>query len=196
MSFAKSSCFQKYTQLPIDAMDNTLAIDAVWVDPKVKLNQVLPVALYFALRSGRIRGMANVVTLIAQPNTGIPIATLMQLESLSKVPVINVNNQKMIAVAGRIKYSMVKLLDQFYENDRSQMLDFFADEVVATYKLWLQKFFNGSWARSIIDERISKEQYICSLYNLHQYVKFTTRICSRCSAHSDEGLRLNQYIQH
>lgn len=193
---ALGSVFQSMSKLSESALSKTFYIDAVWVAGDVKLHRVLPLILYFALRSGRILGMENIVALIAHPNAGVPLATVLRMEAISKVQYIDFGGKSYGAMAQRLSYSMTKLYEQLHDEDLAILPRYFIEEIVETHAHWLQRFFKGSWARAIIEERISKEQYICSLYNLHQYVKYTTRLCARCIAHSDDLPLRNHYIHH
>lgn len=192
---AKKSDFQKITQLSDSALEKALVIQDIWISPQASMQKILPMLLYCALRRGRIWGMTNVVMLIPEPNP-IPVATKLNLRPLDKVGAITHERKPFVAMAQRIDYSAAKI-NEFLDLGHKKLLpEYFAAEIVETYAIWLEKFMQGSWARSIIEERISKEQYICSLYNLHQYVKHTTRICARCVAHSEDVVLRNHYIHH
>lgn len=193
---AKNSFFQNITGYKDTDLEKVLYIDAIWVAKDTGVTQTLPLALYFALQRGRIWGLSNVVALIPQPNTQLPIATFMHMEQLVKAPLIERDGVKYLPVAQRLPYSMVKLYEQLEISEKENLPPYFVKEILETLTRWLERFYSGSWAQSIIEERITKEQYICSLYNLHQYVKFTTRLCARCITYSNDFLIRNHYINH
>lgn len=195
VSFAKHSFLVQRIGFPEDAFHKILAIDAVWLKNGVNHAKILPIVLYFALRFGRVHGMGNVVAVLPKASSAEKIPSLLHLQALANVE-FDLDGNESVLLSGRIKYSQVKLLEQFSSEDKAVMPKYYVKEIIATHRLWLEHFYQGSWARAIIEERISKEQYIWSLYNLHQYVKWTTRLCARCIAHADDIVLRNNYIHH
>lgn len=193
---AENSEFHKITKMTKNALENCLYINSVWISKDAILSETLSAILYFALRRGRIWGKGNVVALVPIPNQNVPIATLLHLDRLGNVPEIEIANQKYLALAQRIKYSMHYIYDQCQGESLELIKDHFVDEILETHKRWLNRFYTGSWASSILNRTLSKEQYVSSLYNLHEYVRQTTRLAARCIAHSENMTLRNHYINH
>ena len=57
-------------------------------------------------------------------------------------------------------------------------------------------FFEGAWARAIRERTMTRQQYIACLYNMHHYVRQTTRHCGRAvGASKDKELRAH-WVEH
>lgn len=193
---AENSQFQTLTRLTQDALTNSVYISSVWVSPDAAMAEVLPAVLYRSLRRGRILGKENVVALIPVPNPDVPLATLMKMNRLENVGQITVNNKTLLPIAQSIKYSIHHIYNQCDHDIQKLINDNFGDEIVETHYAWLNRFYHGSWANAVLNGTLSKEQYISSLYNLHEYVRHTTRLCARAIAHSDDVDLRNHYINH
>lgn len=196
LSKADTSQFQSLTRLDKRALTNAVYISSIWVDENAKLREALPAVLYLALRRGRIWGREQVVTLIPVPNANVPIATLLRLERLSNLDNLEVDSKTLMPAAQNLKYSILSVYDQCADQERALIQDNFLGEILEVHSAWLDRFYHGSWAQSILEGTMSKEQYIYSLYNLHQYVRQTTRLCARCVAHSEDLELRNHYIYH
>jgi hypothetical protein len=70
----------------------------------------------------------------------------------------------------------------------AQISNFIADAVV--------QFFGGSWARAINAGQLGRVQYLATLQNMHQYVRFTTRLLGLAVACSPNAFLRNHYAQH
>ncbi len=193
---AEKSQFQQTTQLSQEALANSIYLSDVWVSPDAVTSNALPAILYLALRRGRIMGRQDVVALIQKPNTNVPLAALLQLDRLSNVEEIERDGYTLVAVAQRLKYSILHIYKQCSDDELGLIKENFITELLEIHRNWMDRFYHGAWAQSILNGTLKKEQYIYSLYNLHQYVRQTTRLCARCVAHSDNLNLRNHYINH
>lgn len=193
---AAKSRFARITGIPETALTTTYVVSSVWVAPNAQQNEVLPTILYFGLRRGRIEGYVNIATLIPVPNREVPYATLMRLTHLNNWPSVKQDNVELQPLAQQIKYSMSELYEHCSGEGKILVDNHLIDEVVQTHKLWLDRFYSGSWAQAVLTGTLKREQYIVSLYNTHQYVRQTTRLAARCVAHSENIDLRNHYINH
>lgn len=193
---ASISRFQKITNIPADALNNTVALSSVWISPLAIQHEVLPAILYMGLRRARILGCHNVAALVPIPNRDIPYATLMKLERLDNWPSVKQDGVELLALAQQIKYSMSCLYEQCEGESLWLINNRMIDEVVETHRAWLNRFYKGPWARAVINGTLTKQQYLISLYNIHEYVRQTTRLAARCVAYSENIELRNHYINH
>lgn len=193
---AEFSQFQKITQIEPEALKKSIYISSIWVGVNAKISGVLPAILYFALRYGRILGRQHVVTLIPIPNPLEPIATMMHLNKLSQLDTLTISKDKLLPMAQHLNYSMHQLYE-ICEKDYLQLINNgFSEEILSIHRHWLNRFYQGAWCQAIVNGTLTKEQYIYSLFNLHQYVRQTTRLAARCVAHSEDLPLRNHYINH
>lgn len=71
-----------------------------------------------------------------------------------------------------------------------------AREAVATVQHWVASFFEGSWARSIFEQTMTREQYVQSLSNIHHYVRQTTSHLGRAVANAPDSRLRRHFIDH
>ncbi len=193
---ASESVFKEFSGKQEQDIENTLYIDSLWVSPRVNANHFLNGLLYLTLRRGRLWGCQNVASIIPSPNTGAPIATYLRMERISSVDPKHIAEVDYVAIAQRLNDAIFQAYSQCSDALKATLPHYFVQEILEYHAIRVKRFFKGSWARAIIEEKLSKEQYISSLYNLHQYVKHTTRLCARCIAHSENRELRNHYIYH
>ncbi|EKD76951.1 MAG: hypothetical protein ACD_42C00523G0002 [uncultured bacterium] len=141
---------------------------------------LLPLLSYFALRQARIWQCHNIIAL-NQENK------LLRLAPLAYLPRI---------FAQQLSYSIYQAYEACDETERAFIQTYFIYEILDTFKLWVTNLFQDSWFSSIKTRSISKEQYVSTLYNLHAFVKHTTRLAARCVAFCESRELRNHYIHH
>lgn len=196
VSPAEESNFQTMTRMPKSSLNNSISVNGLWISPDQAISTMLPPILYFSLRRGRIWNKSNVVALIPTPNPEAPLATLMKLERLNHIADIDIENQKFLPLAQQVKYSMYYLYQQCSGVELKLIQDNFLNEILEIHRNWLNRFYEGPWCQAILNETLTREQYIASLFNLHEYVRYTTRLAARAVAHSDDIRIRNQYLNH
>jgi hypothetical protein len=130
------------------------------------------IALYLALRNGRICGKKTFF--ISHPTT----------------------DDNGIKYNYDINYALYKIYNNFSTQQKKIIQPYFIAEIKACFENFLEKFTQGPWYQSILNKTLTQGQYIQSLFNLYQYVQYTTRLCARAVAHSDDRPLRNHYLQH
>ncbi|MCA9681730.1 MAG: hypothetical protein KC457_06010 [Myxococcales bacterium] len=174
------------TGLPEAALANCAALCWLWVSPEHQ-DVVLPAIAYLALRRARILGHQNVVMVRIDDDGGL--AATLELRPLSA-------NEGSGVVAGRLKRSMIRAWDACGSESQRFLHGLFIAEILETHKRWLQRFFTGSWAQAMAAGSITREQYVCTLENLHQYVRQTTRLAARGIAYARSDALRDHFIYH
>jgi hypothetical protein len=160
------------------------------VDRTVLLTKVegssglVPSALYAALARGRLAEKATV--LAALPHADVPVARLARLEPLSGSELL----------AQTLDVASFQCFEQADEPQRELMRSGFAQEIVDSVERWAPRFFQGPWAKAVLARTLSRQQYIQTLSNMHQYVRFTTRLLGRAVAISPTTDLRNHYLGH
>lgn len=187
---AATSAFKTTLDMSAKALENCISIESL----SLVNEQIAPAILYFALRRARIMGKQNVIALV--PSLNDPMVKALKLEPLEKYNTVTIEGNTYYPVAQRLKYA----ISYAYKQCTAEMKDFInskmIDEIVETVEQWLNQFFEGAWATAIKEHRLSKVQYIYSLYNLYQYVKQTTQHLGRCVALAPNIELRNHYIYH
>ncbi len=192
---AEHSLFQQLTNIDSKFLDKSAFIESIWLsDEADQTGEIAAATLYFTLRRARIMERDNIITLV--PSMAHPIVTLLRLEVLPNVGKVIIDGNEYIAVAQRLKYSIYNAYQQVHGEILDTIKTNIKGEVLEMYRKWVEGFFKGPWASAIRDHTLSKEQYIYSLFNLHQYVRQTTQHLGRCIALAPTIELRNHFIYH
>ncbi|HLB55751.1 MAG TPA: hypothetical protein VJK30_00270 [Coxiellaceae bacterium] len=176
---ALHSHFQKTHDFTDKQMNHVAIIhDAIFSDAKSQ--SLLPILSYFALRQARIW---NCYTVIAPTQ----YQSLLKLSPLSFLPTI---------FSQQLSYAIFQAYEACNATEHTFIQTYFIHEILTTFQIWVENLFQNSWFRAIKTRTLTKEQYIITLYNLHAFVKYTTRLAARCVAYSDSRELRNHYINH
>ncbi len=157
-------------------------------DPTTRLQ-----SLYDELRQARVAGCTEVLARV-MPGDG----ALAEAMDLRPVPGAShlVGQRLDIAIAraaAAIETSALPSLEPKY----------LAAEVGAHLEAFFARIQAGRWFRAVYDKTITRGQYVYTLSNMHQFVRFTTRILGRCVANAQDSelrrhfaLHLSEEVNH
>ncbi len=134
-------------------------------------------ALYEALARGRANGARTVVAPASPEKTDL--ARSLGLAPLSDTP------SGTAYFAGVIEDVLHRAFVLASTNDRARMREGFPKQIEDRLARHVASFYEGAWARAVLTRKLSVRQYVITLQNMHQYVRFTTRLLGRavaCSA--------------
>lgn len=194
---AIGSAFQKATQMSNRQLHNCAVLHSPMISDSDEHASLLEPLCYFAMRQARIWKCQNIIYIHTEndPLSEKIISTL-HLAPISYCPSTTINNQKNFIFAQRIKYAIHHTFEQSDASYKPFIQSEFINEILDIFENWVNELFTQSWFNAVFSRTISKEQYITSLYNLHQFVKHTTRLAARCVACSDNRELRNHYINH
>lgn len=189
---AAQSRFAHHAGLPEMALARTFAIEALWLADDASEQEIAP-ALYECLQRGRVLDCNTVAAHVPHGDTAL--AKTLRLSPLEA------NGETR---DGAVHPASAQMLDvAIYEAARrSSARDWevlrkgLPGEVVATIQEFLKRFYAGSWAISIFDETMSREQYVESLSNMHHYVRQTTSHLGRAVALAPTRELRRHFIDH
>jgi hypothetical protein len=166
----------------------TVTLSDIALDP-AHADEALPAVLYLALRRARIWERATVAAYVEPGARG---AQLLGLERLARLPSAGAR----IPVGQRLDVAT----HYAYRATSKEMQVFlqrhFVPEVVETLDRWLKGFLDSPWFRAVHEGTLTREQYIFTLANLHQFVRYTTRIIGRAVGFSDDRALRNHWLNH
>jgi hypothetical protein len=100
-------------------------------------------------------------------------------------------------VRQRVDYAMHRTFTASGTEVERLLADSFASEVVRTIEHCLYPFFTtGTWAETIRRGSLSRGQYVATLFNMHSYVRYSTRLLGHCIGLSDDRRLRAHYIEH
>lgn len=146
--------------------------------------------LYLCAQKARIDNRTTLVIPVADKNS--PIVSLGKFEHIKDIAPIN-NHYFFAEHVDRITSEIFINSD---DTTRNFLHSRFVVELEAVFKRWLDKFFKSPWFNAIMTRSLSREQYIYTLSNQYQYVRFTTRhIAAAVAISCDRALR-NHWRHH
>ena len=69
-------------------------------------------------------------------------------------------------------------------------------EALAIFADHARRFHQTAWARAVRGRRLARAQYVATLANTHQYVRFTPRLLARAVAISDDEHLREHFLRH
>ena len=69
-------------------------------------------------------------------------------------------------------------------------------EALAIFARHAQRFHHTAWAQAVRDRRLARAQYVATLANTHQYVRFTPRLLARAVAISESEELREHFLRH
>jgi pyrroloquinoline quinone (PQQ) biosynthesis protein C len=72
----------------------------------------------------------------------------------------------------------------------------FVDEAVAALTRRARAFADNAWCRAVREGRLAREQYVATLANTHQYVRYTPRLLARAIAVCDDEELRDHFTRH
>lgn len=183
---AEESGLEAETRLPVGDLARCAALSDLLVRASTG-PEVLAATLYLALRRARILGYATVVTLADDSSPAWQLLNLVPLRHVAKKAFTAGAQRLDIAIhrawtaSGSLKPALRAL---------------FVPEAVETLDRWMVGFFASSWFRAIYEGTMTREQYIYTLSNMHQFVRWTTRLIGRAIGHSDDRELRSHWLKH
>jgi thiaminase len=181
---------------PREALERCVVVSDVALD--LEAGDVLPALIYMALRRGRIWDRAMVVA--AAPRDGSNDPTLstrrFDLEPLPSFPDFEASGRTYRPVAQRLDLAICRAWKAAPDLLVPALHAQFVPETVETLDRWIERFFKTPWFKSILEGTMSKQQYIYTLSNQHQFVRWTTRLIGLAVRHSKDLPMRNKWLEH
>ncbi|MBP9722896.1 MAG: hypothetical protein KBD64_07045 [Gammaproteobacteria bacterium] len=184
---SESSLLQKHYSK--QELSNSWFIDSIWLCPDRALSEVAPLAIYTAVKTARVYNKDIAIT-IKDKNTTFPIMTLMKAKDIKTL------DNKNILIGQKVDYILLSIVESLQEEAEDYIVYEFIQDMYKMFFKWYDKYNEGKWCTAIINKTLTKQQYISTLYNLHSYVQYTTRLCARAIAFSNDAFLRNNYIEH
>ncbi len=192
---AESSAFAELARLSPARLDQSIALEAVWLSRDADAAELLPGLLYAALRTGRIWARTAVVSYLENLDT--PVGQTAHLETLRRAPRVSVGGKEMEPVAQLLEVGLHHAAQACSPATWAVIQPTLVDEVLATLKGWFPKVFEGAWAQSILNGTLSRERSISTASRTCTTTSARRRGTSRRAiAHSDDRRLRNHFIEH
>ena len=176
------------------ALTRTLLVSDVAVHPSAP-SDARAQLLYFCARRARILDRATLATGISvealgDASGGVPFdrwARIGPMERLGRAFEIR---------AERVDLAVHHARAALSSQGQAFAREHFVAEAVETLERWIPRFFGNAWFQSIRAGTLAKEQYVATLSNLHQFVRWTTRLIGRAVGASADARVRTKWLQH
>ncbi len=98
--------------------------------------------------------------------------------------------------AGSLATALHRAFEKATEEERATMRSTFTSQVERFLASYVDRFYRGTWAQAVVSRRLTVEQYVYTLENMHQYVRFTTRLLGRAVACSPTTSLRAHFARH
>ncbi|HEX8705511.1 MAG TPA: hypothetical protein VF815_42145 [Myxococcaceae bacterium] len=192
---AQGSEFQHRTRLPASALESAAWLTRVHVAPDAPAG-TSSVLLYSALRQARGWGSTTAAFLMADDQT--PTAMRYGISPLTAVPRLDVPGTGAFrAKAQRLDLLLHKSAEEAAAAGQTLEPSFLVTEIRETIEtLFLDRMQQTRFFQTVEAGTLTREQYVYMLTQLHQFVRYTTRLLGRCVALSEESQMRNHFIHH
>lgn len=98
--------------------------------------------------------------------------------------------------AGPVSEALYRTYEAATAEDRATMRAGFTGQIERFLAVHVKRFYAGPWASAVLGERLALAQYVHTLQNMHQYVRFTTRLLGRAVACSPTTALRAHFARH
>jgi hypothetical protein len=176
------------TQLAAAALEKTRYLaDLAWSDGA---HHYAPLALYLAVRRARIDGATTIAAHVKDAAGAFEAALGMAPLGVPSAGGREARAQRVDLAADHAYRAAVDACGIVIDPQ------IFGHEVTETFERWLHDLYGRGFFRAVADRSLAKEQYVHAISNMHQFVRWTTRLLGHAVAQSHErGLR-NHFLGH
>jgi hypothetical protein len=170
--------------------------DLAW---KAGAERCAPLLLYAALRRARIAGASTLAAHVCDPGgvlAGIfPFSTLPGVPRLHGCP--GARSHGLTAVGQRVDIAIDRAHAAWLDAG-GEALDpsLYLAEVEETVKLWLSDLYGRGFFRAVVDGTLTREQFVYTASNMHQFVRWTTRLLGLAVGSSHARPLRDHYLRH
>jgi hypothetical protein len=193
---ADTSGLPRLTGLDAQDLGASVGFSDIYIDPAARA-QATPVLMYSLLRRARIWQRQTAMTYgeAATLERDEPVVAWQPLSHLGALTALHGSGAR-LPVAQRVDIAMHQACAAMGAAERDFVQRLFVPEAVETLEIHIDRFFRTDFFNAVYESRLSREQYIYSMSNLHQFVRYTTRLIGRAvSLSNDEDLR-NHWLNH
>jgi hypothetical protein len=193
---ADTAPLARLTGLDAHDLGASVGLADIYIDPSARA-QATPVLMYLLLRRARIWQRQTAVT-YAETATLERDRPVLSWQPLSHLGALSPQQGAgaRLPVGQRVDIAMHQACAAMGAAERNFVQRLFVPEAVETLEIHIERFFRTDFFNAVYESRLSREQYIYSMSNLHQFVRYTTRLIGRAvSLSTDEDLR-NHWLNH
>ena len=198
--FADESDFSEFSGIHPEFLRNAIFSSRSVVASHARNRGVVSLLLYVAMRWGRMHGRRHGVGYV---EVGEPTAQrILGCKEIPRCPRRKVQGADgkfydVIATYGSLDYaaqrcflSMTKTIKEFV------CRELMPEEIVAAARRGIDSAYDNLWFKRVVDGTLTRNQYGEAIANLHQYVRWTTRLLAQVISATDDPVLRGHFIEH
>lgn len=198
---AEASDFASHSGLPIETLKRGFYSSRSIIAKEYRKQGLFSLLLYLATRHYRMRGRTLMYAYMNPGDTpGRKILRYSLIENLPPRMIQGRGGQSYAVVAAwqDLSYCMHRAFETMPEPLQNFVAErgLIADEIEQTVRGRIQEFYKGPWFERLYADTLTREQYIAVLSNMHQFVRWTTRILGKMVGQTNLSPLRQHYIDH
>ena len=185
---ALGSRFQDVHDAPADPVQTAAYLAGV----QASSDRDRTLVLYHAHGRARLDGHHTVVSHAGDGDWPVR----MGWSSLGLEPVTAADGSARRARAERLELALLQAFDWSVAEGNEIEPHLFATDLGDVLERWITSVYAGGFFRAVRERRLTREQYLYAATNMHQFVRWTTRLLGRAVAASHDKEFRNQFLHH
>jgi len=193
--------FAEHSGLDTAALARGVYMTRTLIAPDFRQNGLYSTLLYLSLQDFRVAGRDILYAFMLPGDT--QLRDRLRYEFIDGVPPRVVTGRggktyELHATWGTLSYGMHRVWKTIPADLQAFLCTqgFLADEVEATVTRRLESFYRGPWLQALGNRTLAKHHYVTTLANMHQFVRWTTRILAKVVGMTPDASLRRHYIQH
>jgi hypothetical protein len=198
---AETGSFGRHTGLPADVLKQGYTGSRAVVANEYRNQGFFSLMLYLAMRDYRMQGRKYMFGYMEpgdQP--AYKILRYRPIEGVASREIRGPNGHRyeVVATWQDLAYGLHRAFESLPENLKTwlQTEGVLATEIVTTVQQRIQRFYDNPWFARLQDGSLTREHYVAVLANMHQFVRWTTRLLGRIVGVTADSPLRRHYIEH
>lgn len=192
--------FQRHSGLAADRLQSGIFHTRMMINPNYRARGYMALMVYLSLRYARKKNKSRVFCYIEDRQ--LPTRRLLDYEELTELNKreITGNNGKVysfIPVTKDLNQALIRSYEKIPRYLKPFANKFVADDAVEAVETRLTTFLDTNpWFKTINNLEMTKNHYVKTMSNVHQFVRYTTRILGLAVHLTEESELRRHFIHH
>lgn len=195
---AEQSKLSERSGIPNTALKNTLYLSRGMVVPQFRGRNIFYLMLYLCAQQATYRERGNIVIYKHSQDSALDkVLNFQIMENLKPLEFSGKGNAYTLTpiycATDYLRYGCWRHLNS---NLQGFVKQFFAEEIRQIVLKLTDRFYENPWIQAVYKGTLTRNQYIDSLANNYQFVRWTTRLLARVVGITDNEELRNHYLDH
>ncbi|NDE16468.1 hypothetical protein EBZ80_16205 [bacterium] len=197
---AEESDFGKWTWIPDSQLKCAILSRRTAVAAKSRNRGIFQLLLYLGMRWGRMRGRKLVLGFLEDSDP--PVKKLLQCEAITGVPLRQVSGADghqyhLVPTWGDVQLMAQRSYSALPRSIRDWVrYHVMPEELTETVRERIFRFYENPWLAKTLRRELSRNEYGRAIANLHQYVRWTTRLLAQMTGQTADPELRAHFMDH